>query len=160
MYLRIVYLCICWIIKCFNSTQFISICAARSTIVEVSRWMSLKKTVAAYRDDLTKYVNRVLGQNTPCVNFMATGTRISPHLCQKFHKNRECALDANQEQFYTSYCLTPLTNIIFIFSSLNRWIKFWFSLAKMFVELPLVMSTLYRELHWRCVTLASCDVLI
>jgi hypothetical protein len=60
-----------------------------------------------------KCVNTVLGQNNPCVNFMATGTRISPTLYQIFHKNERGVLEANQAQFYALYCLKPITKTIY-----------------------------------------------
>jgi hypothetical protein len=59
-----------------------------------------------------KYITTVLGQNTPCVNFLATGTRVSPNLYKIFYQNKESALEATQAQFYTSYFLTVNKNNI------------------------------------------------
>jgi hypothetical protein len=60
-----------------------------------------------------KYIATVLGQNTPCVNFLAAGTRVSPNLYKIFHQNEESALEATQAQFYTSYLLTVNKNNLF-----------------------------------------------
>jgi hypothetical protein len=63
----------------------------------------------------------VLGQNTFRVNFIAMGTKVSPNLYQIYHKNEEGALEANQAQFYISYCLTVNKNIFFPFDKIDQY---------------------------------------